>query len=70
MFDIFQYVDNVWTLASTEERLWLAQSKMAKILSYLGLQDAAQKRQMGSRRPGAWVGAVVSTNNGVVMKIV
>ena len=41
---------------------------MDKTLSYLGLQDAAHKQGMGSRRPGAWAGAVVSTDNGVVMK--
>jgi len=69
-FDIVQYIGDARTLASTEEQLWLAQSKMVKMLSYLGLQDAACKRRMGSRPPGAWAGAVVSTDSGVVMKSV
>ena len=43
---------------------------MAKALSYLGLQDAARKRRMGSQRPGAWAGSAVSTDNGVVIKSV
>ena len=66
--DIVQYIDDSWILASTEERSWLAQSKMTKTLSYLGLQDAARKRYIGSRRPGAWAGVVVPTNKEVVMK--
>ena len=51
--DIIQYVDNVRTLTSTEEYMWPAQSKMGEMLSYLGLQDAACKQHMGSRRSGA-----------------
>ena len=51
--DIVQYVDDARTLASSEERSWQAQSKMAKTLSYLGLQDAARKCRMGGQCPGA-----------------
>ena len=68
--DIVQYVDDACTLASSEERSWLAQSKMAKTLSFLGLQDAARKRRMGSQPLEAWAGLVVSTDNEVVMKSV
>ena len=68
--DIVQYMDDAQTLAATEELSWLAQSKTAKTLCYLGLQDAAQKRPMGSQRPGAWAGAVVSTDTGMVLKSV
>ena len=68
--DIVQYVDDARTLALGEKRSWQAQNKMTKTLSYLGLQDAARKRRMGSQRPGAWAGSVVSTDNGVVMKSV
>ena len=66
--DIVQYMDDARTLAATEELSWLAQSKMAKTLCYLGLQDASRKRRMGSQRPGAWAGAVVSTDKGMVLK--
>ena len=68
--DIVQYMDDARTLAATEELSWLAQSKMAKTLCYLGLQDAAQKQRLGSQRPGAWAGAVVSTDTGMVLKSV
>ena len=68
--EIVQYMDDARTLAANEELSWLAQSKMAKTLCYLGLQDAARKRRMGSQRPGAWAGAVVSTDTGMVLKSV
>ena len=41
--NIVQYMDDTRTLAATEELSWLAQSKMAKTLCYLGLQDASHK---------------------------
>ena len=62
-------MDDAQTLASTEERSLLAQSKLAKTLSYLGLQDAAQERRMGSKQPGVWVGEVVATDKDVVVKL-
>ena len=66
--DICQYVDDVRIIAATEELAWLCSSRMAKGLSWLGLQDAARKRRSPSKEPGAWAGATVSSTNGVVTK--
>ena len=66
--DICQYVDDVRIIAPTEELAWLCSSRMAKGLSWLGLQDAARKRRSPSKDPGAWAGATVSTEGGVVRK--
>ena len=66
--DICQYVDDVRIIAATEELAWRCSSRMAKGLSWLGLQDAARKRRSPSKEPGAWAGATVSSNNGTVTK--
>ena len=66
--DICQYVDDVRIIAPTEELAWLCSSRMAKGLCWLGLQDAARKRRSPSKDPGAWAGATVSTEGGVVTK--
>ena len=42
--DIIQYIDDAQTIVLSEERSWLAQSKMVKRLSYLGLQNAVRKK--------------------------
>ena len=66
--EIVQYVDDVRIIAPTEELAWLCSSKMAKGLSFLGLQDAARKRRKPSQAPGAWAGATVSSEGDVVKK--
>ena len=48
-WDSVQYDYDAQTIASSEERSCLAQSKMVKRLSYLGLQDAVRKRKNGSK---------------------
>ena len=52
------------------ELVWKASSRMAKVLCWLGLQDATRKRRRSTQRPGAWSGAVVSLDNGKVTKAV
>jgi hypothetical protein len=59
--ELFTYVDDVRITAPDSELAWLASSWVAKICSWLGLQDAARKRREPSQEPGAWAGAVVST---------
>ena len=66
--EIVQYVDDVRIISPTEELAWLCSSKMAKGLSFLGLQDAARKRRKPSQTPGAWAGATVSSDGEVVKK--
>jgi hypothetical protein len=67
---IHQYVDDLRLTAPDKELAWRVSSKVVKICSWLGLQDAARKRREPSQTPGAWAGAVVSTENGVVTKYI
>jgi hypothetical protein len=61
--DFFFYVDDNRTTGNSEEEAWLAARRVASVCSYLGIQDAARKRRKASKNPGAWAGAVVSTDD-------
>ena len=43
-----QYIDDLRTMASTKKLVRDSSSRLAKGISYLGLQDAARKRKDGS----------------------
>ena len=58
--EIAQYVDDLRLVAATKDLAWQAGSQVAKRLCWLGLQDTARKRRMGSQHPGAWTGSVVT----------
>mmetsp|Transcript_22806 Transcript_22806/g.34537 ORF Transcript_22806/g.34537 Transcript_22806/m.34537 type:complete len:256 (+) Transcript_22806:1963-2730(+) len=66
--ELHQYVDDLRITAKTKALAWRASSRVAKICSYLGLQDAARKRREPIQEPGAWAGAVVSTVHSQVLK--
>ena len=68
--EVVQYCDDLRVIGATLELVWKASSRMAKGLCWLGLQDAARKRRQSTQRPGAWSGAVVSSDNGKVTKAV
>ncbi|KAL7579190.1 hypothetical protein ACA910_011361 [Epithemia clementina (nom. ined.)] len=55
------YVDDLRGTATTMEDAWQVGSRIAKIASYHGIQDAARKRWEQSTRPGAWAGVVCGT---------
>jgi len=59
--DLHQYVDDLSVMAKDVALTWRASSRVAKICSFLGFQDAARKRRAPSQEPGAWAGAVVTT---------
>jgi hypothetical protein len=61
--DFFFYVDDNRTTGKDEKEAWLAARRVASVCSYLGIQDAARKRRKASKTPGAWAGAVVSTDD-------
>ena len=65
--ELIQYVDDTRIVSCLVEQAWLASSQMAKGLCFLGLQDAARKRRRSSKRPGAWAGAVISTDSDKVV---
>jgi len=66
---VVQYIDDLRIMAASKELAWLCSSRMAKGLSFLGLQDAARKRRECTQNPGAWAGAVISTNNGLFKSV-
>lgn len=65
--DVFIYVDDVRSSASSEEEAWKAAQQTSSTLGYLGLQDAARKRRQPGQEAGAWTGSVAWTSNGHVV---
>ena len=66
--ELVQCVDDLRVVALTQDLSWACSSKSAKMLAFLGLQDAARQRRKSSRRPGAWSSAIVATDKEVVSK--
>jgi hypothetical protein len=56
---LFTFVDDERIVGATRELAWEASSCLAKIQSYLGIQDAAGKVGCCLQQPRAWSGAVV-----------
>ena len=67
---ISQYVDNLRLITATKELAWQARIQVAKGLCWLGLQDAACKRRMGSQRPRAWTGSIITSDGTSMRKLV
>ena len=63
--DVHQYVDDGRITAESEWEAWNCSCFVGKMCLYFGLQDAARKRREPSQNPGAWAGAVISTENGL-----
>mmetsp|Transcript_3766 Transcript_3766/g.5133 ORF Transcript_3766/g.5133 Transcript_3766/m.5133 type:complete len:353 (+) Transcript_3766:4123-5181(+) len=61
--NVLMYVDDLRVTAPTKELAWRASSHIGKVCSYLGLQDAAQKRSEPSQTPGAWAGSMVKSQD-------
>jgi len=68
--DLHKYVDDVRETAPTKVEVEQASSKVAKVASYLGTQDAARKRRKAAQKPGAWSGACVETETNGVYKTI
>ena len=68
--DLHIYVDDVRITGATQESVWKAGSREAKLCSFYGPQDAPRKLREPSREPGAWAGSVLSTVGGTVTKFV
>jgi hypothetical protein len=60
--DFFFYVDDNWMVGNSEGKAWQAARRVASVCSYLGIQDASRKRRKASQTPGAWGGAMTSTD--------
>ena len=57
------YIDDIRTGGASESLAWAASRRVASVVQYLGLQDAPRKRRAPSRTPGAWAGAMCSTDD-------
>jgi hypothetical protein len=60
--DFFFYIDDNRTTGNDEQEAWKGAQRVDSVCSFLGIQDAARKRRKASQTPGAWAGAVVSTD--------
>jgi hypothetical protein len=60
--DFFFYVDDNRTTGNSQLEAWKAARRVASVCSHLGIQDASRKRRKASKAPGAWAGAIVSTD--------
>jgi len=65
--DLFDYVDDLRPTGHDEEACWQATRKTGATVNHLGCQDASRKRRKPKKRPGAWAGSVVCTENGEVV---
>jgi hypothetical protein len=68
--DLHIYVDDVRLTGASQESVWQAGSRVAKLCSFYGLQDAPRKLREPSQEPGAWAGSVLSTVERDVTKFV
>ncbi len=64
--DFLIYVDDVRTMGCSAEDCRLVSRRVASLINFLGLQDAARKRREPSLTPGAWAGSFVNTSDGFV----
>jgi len=64
--EVYVYVDDGKVTGWSRVACWEASKQFAKILTKLGIQDAARKRTEPSMTPGPWAGGIAHTNDGVV----
>jgi hypothetical protein len=61
--DLCIYVDDCRVISCTFHDCWHATQRLARILNFLGLQDATRKRRGPSTSPGPWAGSTVHSND-------
>jgi len=61
--EILIFVDDIRITGPTRWECWRAGQRAAKILTFLGLQDAARKTRDALRDPGPWAGAIINTKD-------
>jgi hypothetical protein len=61
--DAHDYVDDMRETGPEAEDAWQASSTVGKTCSFMGVQDATRKHRPPSQTPGAWAGAVITTDN-------
>ena len=68
--DLFIYIDNVRNTATSERDCWEGGHQVCCRMTWLGIQDAARKKNYPSQTPRAWAGTIVHSDGGVVSVLV
>jgi hypothetical protein len=68
--DVLTFVDDSRASGLNEEVTWKIARQVASRLQYFGTQDAPRKQRPPTRKTGAWAGAFVSTENGMITQMV
>jgi hypothetical protein len=68
--DLHMYIDDNRVTACSTSEAWAGSSRIAKVCSLLGMQDAARKRWAPCSKPGAWAGTIIRTDKESVEKMV
>jgi hypothetical protein len=64
--DFITYVDDARSCGGSWQEARDASRRIASLMNWLGIQDAARERRDPSRTPGAWAGSIVHTEDGVI----
>ena len=59
--DLFIYIDDVRNTAPNEKDCWEGAHQVCCRMTWLGIQDAARKRNYPSQIPRAWAGTIAGT---------
>ena len=68
--DLFIYIDDVRNTAPSEEECWAGAHQVCCRLTWLGIQDAARKKNFASQTPRAWAGSIVHSDADMVTVLV
>ena len=68
--DLFTYIDDLRNTAPTSPECWDGLHQVCSRLTWLGLQDAARKRNGPTQTPRAWAGSIVHTDGQAVTVLV
>ena len=68
--DLFVYIDDVRNTAPSEVEGWKGAHQVCCRLGWLGIQDAARKRNYPSVTPRAWAGTIIHSDNNAVTVLV
>ena len=68
--DLFTYIDDLRNTAPSSPECWDGLHQVCSRLTWLGLQDAARKRNGPTQTPRAWAGSIVHSDDAAVTVLV
>ena len=63
--NLFRFVDDLRPTGPGRWETWKAGRRVASLLNWLGIQDAARKRRSSTQCGGAWTGSIIRVINGI-----